>query len=81
MNYLAEKIYNDLGGVTKPLGENLKVHVAFGENEENECEMIIQLFEYENGEYLLDFLRTKGSTLDYYYYFKEIKKIIIKKIL
>ena len=81
MNYLAEKIYNDLDGGTRPLGENLKVGVTFRENEENECKMIIQLFEYENGEYLLDFLRTKGSTLDYYYYVKEIKKIIIKKFL
>ena len=71
--------------------ENLIIKLLFEisrgnkENEEDEemeyCNIDIELFEYENGEYLLDFLRTKGSTLDYYYYVKEIKKIIIKKFL
>ena len=38
--------------------------------------MIIELFEYEDGDHLIEFLRTKGNIPDYYHYFKEIKKLI-----
>ena len=82
MNNLTKKIFDDLGGFCKPLEENLKFKVDFGKNEENGIsEMIIELFEYENGDYLIEFLRTKGNIPDYYHYFKEIKKLIKKKCL
>ena len=60
------------------------------ENEEEEeedidsdkkCVMEIELFQYENGKYLLEFLRTKGEIPNYYYNFLEIRKIIEKKTL
>ena len=59
------------------------------ENEEEEedidsdkkCVMEIELFQYENGKYLLEFLRTKGEIPDYYKKFLDIKKIIEEKIL
>ena len=77
MNNLAKKIFGELGGACEPLEENLKFKVDFGKNEENGiCEMIIELFEYEDGDYLIEFLRTKGNIPDYYHYFKEIKKLI-----
>ena len=44
------------------------------------CNIDIELFEYENGEYLLDFMRTGGKIPDYYNYFKEIKKLIMEKL-
>ena len=43
--------------------------------------MEIELFQYENGKYLLEFLRTKGEIPDYYKKFLDIKKIIEEKIL
>ena len=77
MNNLAKKIFDELGGACERLEENLKFKVDFGKNEENGiCEMIIELFEYEDGDYLIEFLRTKGNIPDYYHYFKEIKKLI-----
>ena len=77
MNNLAKKIFDELGGACERLEENLKFKVDFGKNEENGItEMIIELFEYEDGGYLIEFLRTKGNIPDYYHYFKEIKKLI-----
>ena len=77
MNNLAKKIFDELGGTCELLEENLKFKVDFGKNEENGItEMIIELFEYEDGGYLIEFLRTKGNIPDYYHYFKEIKKLI-----
>ena len=77
MNNLAKKIFYELGGACERLEENLKFKVDFGKNEENGItEMIIELFEYEDGGYLIEFLRTKGNIPDYYHYFKEIKKLI-----
>ena len=77
MNNLAKKIFDELGGACERLEENLKFKVYFGKNEENGIsEMIIELFEYEDGNYLIEFLRTKGNIPDYYHYFKEIKKLI-----
>ena len=43
--------------------------------------IVIELFQYENGKYLLEFLRTKGEILDYYNHFLEIRKIIEEKTL
>ena len=56
------------------------------EEEEDEdtgekCVMEIELFQYEDGKYLLEFLRTKGEISDYYKNFLEIKKIIEEKTL
>ena len=42
--------------------------------------MVIELFQYEDGRYLLEFLRTGGEIKDYYKYFLKIKEII-KEIL
>ena len=42
--------------------------------------MAIELFQYEDGRYLLEFLRTGGEIKDYYKYFLKIKEII-KEIL
>ena len=53
--------------------ENEKEH--FGD-----CKMKIELFKYEKGKYLLEFLRTGGKFPDYYQHFLEIKKLISKKI-
>ena len=71
--------------------ENLQIKLTFkitrgnGENEEDEeteyCNIDIELFEYENGKYLLDFMRTGGKIPDYYHYFQEIKKIIMEKLM
>ena len=41
--------------------------------------MEIELFKYQNGEYLLEFLRTGGKFPDYYNHFFEIKKLILNK--
>jgi len=77
MNNLEKKIFDELGGACERLEENLKFKVDFGKNEENGIsEMIIELFEYEDGDHLIEFLRTKGNIPDYYHYFKEIKELI-----
>ena len=44
-----------------------------------DCKMEIELFKYQNGEYLLEFLRTGGKFPDYYNHFLEIKKLILNK--
>ena len=51
------------------------------ENSYKKCVIVIELFQYENGKYLLEFLRTKGEILDYYNHFLEIRKIIEEKTL
>ena len=43
-----------------------------------DCKMEIELYEYEKGKYLLEFMRTGGQYSDYYQHFLEIKKIITK---
>jgi len=76
--------------------EQLKFEVTF-ENDENEgeeeneeeneeeenksCSMDIELFEYEDGRHLLEFLRTGGEIPEYYENFLKIKEIITKKLL
>ena len=44
-----------------------------------DCQMVIELFEYEKGKYLLEFRRTGGNYADYYHHFLKIKEIITKK--
>ena len=51
------------------------------EDSDKKCIMEIELFQYEDGKYLLEFLRTKGEIPDYYNYFLEIRKIIEEKTL
>ena len=46
-----------------------------------DCKMEIELYEYEKGKYLLEFMRTGGHYSDYYQHFLEIKKIITKKFI
>ena len=62
--------------------ESLSFEIIFeyeNENEELEignCEMVIELFEYENKECLLEFRRTEGNRPYYDYHLKKIKEII-----
>ena len=46
-----------------------------------DCKMEIELYEYEKGKYLLEFIRTGGQYSDYYQHFLEIKKFITKKYI
>ena len=63
--------------------ESLSFEVIFEyENEELEkgnCKIVIELFEYENKECLLEFRRTEGIRLYYSYHLKIIKEIINNK--
>ena len=67
--------------------ENLKMNVIIDndKSEENkgkkESVMDIELFEYEKGGYLLEFIRKGGEIQDYYKHFIEIKKSIINELL
>ena len=89
MNSLAKEINNKFEDkiLFEESKESLKLKLMFekdeedGEDEEvNNCIIDIELFECENGKYLLNFLRTGGEVRDYYRYFKIIKEIIIQKI-
>ena len=70
--------------------ESLKIQLLFEKDEKNEedeadeemdnCIINLELFECENGKYLLNFLRTRGEFSDYYQNFKKIKKLIIEKL-
>ena len=68
--------------------KNLKFEFNFEKEEEEEekesksnCKMIIELFVYDNGKYLLEFLRTGGEIPEYYNYFLKIKEIITEYLL
>ena len=50
-------------------------------NDDTKSAMDIELFQYEKGKYLLEFLRTKGEIHDYNKHFMEITKIIEEKTL
>ena len=41
-----------------------------------DCQMLIELFEYEKGKYLLEFRRTGGKYAVYYHHFLKIQEII-----
>ena len=74
--------------------ENLSMEVSFEYDEEEEdeeeydeerkindigdCKMMIELFEYEEGGYLLEFRRTGGKAPSYYQHFLKIKEIVKK---
>ena len=73
--------------------ENLSMEVVFEyeeeevlkENKDNrevkepigDCQMVIELIEYEKGKYLLEFRRTGGKYADYYHHFLKIKEITL----
>ena len=69
--------------------ESLKFKITFEdevEEEENKdnidqianTTMIVELFQYEDGRYLLEFLRTGGEIPDYYKKFLKLKEITLK---
>ena len=79
MNDLYDEIEENLNGFCKESKEALKFEVTFEETEEKGvCKMDIELFKYEEGRYLLEFLRTRGEIQDYYHYFSEIKELLKK---
>ena len=89
MNSLADEIilkYPD-NNYIEASEENLKMNVIIDndKSEENkgkkESKMDIELFEYDKGGYLLEFIRKGGEIPDYYKHFIEIKKIIINELL
>ena len=77
MNDLVDDIIEDLYGFCKAYEESLKFEVIFQETgEKGLCKMDIELFKYEEGRYLLEFLRTGGEIEDYYDYFLKIKELL-----
>ena len=68
--------------------ESLKFKITFEDEEEEEnnnnidqnanTTMIVELFQYEDGRYLLEFLRTEGEFPDYYEKFLKLKEITQK---
>jgi hypothetical protein len=61
--------------------EENKIENKIEDESNKECEMDIELFEYENGGYLLEFLRTEGDIQEFYDHFLEIRNIIINELL
>ena len=75
-NKIDEKLKNKMSFKAK---ENLKLEIFF-EYDKNEIEKVdstmeIELLKYETGDYLLEFINTKGNIADYYEHFCEIKEI------
>ena len=85
MQTLADAISSKFGEncLLKGSKESLSFEVTFEyENEDLEkgnCKMVVELFEYENKECLLEFRRTEGIRLYYSYHLKIIKEIINSK--
>ena len=87
MNNLANKIiekYKD-NCYVEASKKNLKFEVEFDnegeeekEEENSESKMVVELFKYEEGGYLLEFRRTGGNVTEYYKRFSELKEIITK---
>ena len=83
MQTLADAISSKFGEncLIKGSKESLSFEVTFEyENEELEkgnCKIVIELFEYENKECLLEFRRTEGIRLYYSYHLKIIKEITL----
>ena len=80
-NKIDEKLKNKMNFKSK---ENLKLEIFF-EYDKNEIEKVdstmeIELLKYKTGDYLLEFLNTKGNIEDYYEHFCEIKEIIKKDL-
>ena len=81
MNSLIIDITDYYGGLCKRSDDSLRIEVFFEKNEDiGNCTMEIELFEYEKGKYLLEFIRTEGEIEDYYHYFLKIKDLIQKTI-
>ena len=81
MNSLIICISNYLNGLIKLSEDSLKFEVFLENKEEMDgCTIEIELFEYEKGRYLLEFMRTEGEIEDYYHYFFGIKDLIQKMI-
>ena len=89
MNSLADEIilkYPD-NNYIEASEENLKMNVTIDNDKseetkgKKESKMDIELFEYDKGGYLLEFIRKGGEIPDYYKHFIEIKKIIINELL
>ena len=82
MDTLAQLIRDRLKADIEASEEILKFEVDFDKKEKlGKCVMDIELFEYEKGRYLLQFMRTGGEIVDYYHYFLKIKELIIKDLL
>ena len=91
---LANAIDNIFGenSFIKASEEDLKFEVSFEYEEIDEkeikedddliksCKMMTELFEIEQDNYLLEFNRMGGRTIDYYHHFYKIKKILKKKL-
>ena len=62
---------------------DLKFRIDFMENEKNykDCSIDIELFEYKDNRYILEFLRKSGEISDYYKYFLVLKDIIQDKAI
>ena len=62
---------------------DLKFRIDFIGNEKNykDCSIDIELFEYKNNRYILEFLRKSGEISDYYKYFLVLKDIIQDKAI
>ena len=89
MNSLKYKIKSEFGNSFIKAKENLSMEVAFEEIENDDlrkvigigdCVMMIELFEYEEGGYLLEFRRTGGRYPHYFHHFLKIQEIITNKI-
>ena len=60
----------------EPLKDSLRFKIFFeddGDKDNGDCDMVIELFKYEEKNHLLEFRRTKGSIHDHYDYFEKIK--------
>ena len=80
MDDLVYKIDEKLNEVcfVGPSEEDLKFVLNYKDEEKGECEIEVELYEYETGGYLLEFLRTKGGIPNYYHHFLELRKFIFE---
>ena len=93
MNELGDEIRKGIKNsfITVKAKKNLSMEVSFEYDEEEEkddeerkiynigdCIMMIELFEYEEGGYLLEFRRTGGRLPHYYHHFLKMREIITK---
>ena len=74
---IAEKFKDDC--LVEPLEEDLKFILFYDDEGNGDCNIEVELYEYETGGYLLEFLRTKGEISNYYHHFLEIRKFIFEK--
>ena len=86
MNRLTQQIESDFKDkcFIEASKNNLKFKLIFeyeDDEEHGNCTMDIELFKYEKGGYLVEFLRRGGIISDYNYHFSEIKKIIKNKLI